>query len=392
MSVPTQPPSSSGGDEPAGGSPRPSRKDLRAAEPRPVTGAQLAIGATLGRTRPRGRVAWVLAVVVLVAVMLIPLGVFALHGRPEPAAQASVAEALPADVALDDALEVTGRLGAVPVVTLRGTLTPPQEPVTDCVITGTGRQVDAGDGVLLSVSSFSGQDGTNTTGGRGRRTYRGRLEADELGEQLAAAVRGRHEGSRLVLRSGVAAERGGSATAEVTVIDVMPTLADAFPDSVPAQPVADDLPRLTMEPDGAVSVDLSGLEAPARGSATLLVQGAGEQVHDADTLVARYQVVSWATGQVRTTSYGWQVPPALIHLGDTFAGLAQRLVDVHVGSRVLVTLPADEARGEEALAVVVDVLAIAEDSSEAAASATPTEVVRVTPSAGATAASEPAGS
>ena len=86
-----------------------------------------------------------------------------------------------------------------------------------------------------------------------------------------------------------------------------------------------------------------------------------------------------------SSSYGWTTPPGVLDMTDTLSGLAQRLADVQVGSRVVVCLPADQARGDAAIAVVVDLLAIADDSSLAAsqapASAGPSEgVVHVTPS------------
>ena len=67
--------------------------------------------------------------------------------------------------------------------------------------------------------------------------------------------------------------------------------------------------------------------------------------------------------------------PDTIDMTDTLAGLAQGLVDVPVGSRVVLSLPADQARGDEPVAVVVDVLAIVEGgaapSDAASAPATP---------------------
>lgn len=373
------------GPEPTESTQRPtrvSRKDLRAAEPKPVTGAQLAIGATLGRPRPRGHAARALALVVLAALVLIPLGIYALAGRPEPPGPAATTlPALAGDAAVSDALEVTGRLGSVPVLTLRGALTPPQTTVVDVIEVGDGHVLSPGDGVLLSVATFSGTDGTNTTGGEGRRCYRGSLDAEALGEDLAAALTGQAEGTRLVLRAPAGDGAGGT---EVTVVDIMPTLADGEAVPPASQDDSGAVPTVTAAQDGTVSVSLDGLAAPVRGSATLLIKGDGEQIRQDDSVIARYQVVSWSTGEVRTSSYGWSQPPAVIRMSDTFAGLAQRLTDVHVGSRVVVSLPADEARGQDALAVVVDVLAIGDTGdadTQPEATQAPTDVVRVTPSA-----------
>lgn len=370
------------GAEPQGASRRtrvPSRKELRAAEPKPVTGAQRAIGATLGRPRPKGRAALALAAGTVAALILIPTGVFLAHGRPGPASQVTASVTLDADVPLADALEVSGRLGSVPVLSLRGVLTAPEQPVTDTLITGQGRQVAEGDAVLLSVSVFSGQDGTNLTGGSGRTCYRGVATSAELGEDLTRAVVGSTEGSRLVLRESVTAQ-DGSAFPEVTVIDILPTLATGTPEDPSQASDGAALPAVSVAEDGSVSVSLEGLAAPSRGTSAVLVRGDGQQVQADDDIIARYQVVSWSDSQVRTSSYGHAVVPGIIHLSDTFAGLAQRLTDVSVGSRVVVALPADEARGEDALAIVVDVLAVS-DSSQPVATSVPSDVVKVVPSA-----------
>ncbi|GAV93268.1 hypothetical protein ADENT20671_0008 [Actinomyces denticolens] len=51
----------------------------------------------------------------------------------------------------------------------------------------------------------------------------------------------------------------------------------------------------------------------------------------------------------------------------TYAGLRNHLVDVPVGSRVVLALPADQARGDRPVAVVVDVLAIEDPKTDAPA-------------------------
>ena len=63
------------------------------------------------------------------------------------------------------------------------------------------------------------------------------------------------------------------------------------------------------------------------------------------------------------------------------------MVDAQVGSRLVISIPADQAAGEGAVAVVIDVLAIADDGlTDAAVPATPNPddgpgTVHVTPGA-----------
>ncbi|WP_172192549.1 FKBP-type peptidyl-prolyl cis-trans isomerase [Actinomyces faecalis] len=376
----------------AGTVPEPSAEPVRqppspaapVSEPAAVTGAQRAIGATLGRPRPRGRAAVALAVAAALAVVTVPLGLFLTGAGPSatsPAATAVPAVTLAGEAPLDEVMEVAGRAGAVPVVWLKGYLSPPSQVLTDVVVEGEGRQVAAGDGIVLLVSTFSGTDGTNTTGTEsGTRLYRGLADPHALGEVLAQAVTGAREGSRLVLRAPVDSDQGTGT--EITVVDVLPTTASG----VPVETLPQDVPQATLQEDGSMAVDVGGRPVPTHGSTTVLVQGQGEQVRSTDRLVARYTVVSWTDGAVVSSSYGWTTPPGVIDMTDTLSGLANRLVDVQVGSRVVVSLPADQARGDTAIVVVVDVLAISDGASltEAGATASPAPsdgVVYVTPSA-----------
>ena len=343
-------------------------------EPPTITGAQRAVGATLGRKRPRGAVAVILTALVVVAIIAVPV-VLARSGAGRipggAAAGGGSGVTLAADTPIDSALTVTGRIGSTPALSLKGVLAPPppKQVITDVVVQGTGRTVNEGDGVLLSVSRFSGTDGANTTGSpAGRRLFFGRLDAGVVGEAIDAAIVQAAEGSRIVLRSSV--ESGGGRVTEVTIVDVLPTLAAGA-----AQTPAAGTPSAALAEDGTISVDLTGLSAPTRSTAAVVIRGEGSQVSATDTIVARYTIVSWSGGTVRTTNYGWTAAPGTIDMTDTLAGLAQGLVDVPVGSRVVLSLPADQARGDEPVAVVVDVLAIVEGgaapSDAASAPATP---------------------
>ncbi|MGK2348099.1 hypothetical protein [Actinomyces sp. W5033] len=355
------------------------------AEPPAVTGAQRAIGATLGRPRPRGRAAVALAVLAVLAVVLIPLGLAYRGGTLAGDAAAGAAQSsLPtvrSDAPVTDVVEVAGRLGSTPVLRLLASAAPPSGVLTDVLLKGEGRTVSSGDAVLLSVSVFNGSDGANTTGtAAGTRLYRGVLDAAQVGQVLATAVEGTTEGTRLVLRAPAEAEDGSLST-EITVIDVLRTSADGTIREPPA-----GTPLAVLSPEGMMSVSLDGITAPTRPRAAVLIEGDGPQVSSTDTVVARYQTVSWNGAAVRTDSYGWHVLPGTIRMTDTLTGISSLLVDVTVGSRVVLSLPADQARGEEPVAVVIDVLAVVSQDAltDVGDSPSPTpspEVVRVTASA-----------
>ncbi|MBE6475418.1 MAG: hypothetical protein I3J03_06680 [Actinomyces succiniciruminis] len=375
--------------------PPPPEPEPEPEEPPAITGAQRAIGAALGRPRPRGHAAVVLAAIVVAAIVLVPVVVSRLGHGDTPTIVAT-GQPTAADAPIEAVLEVAGRVGAVPVVSLLAPLAPATAVTTDTLVTGDGRTLATGDAVLLSVSTFSGTSGENTTGTpTGVRIYRGTVDAASLGDVLADTVTGATEGSRLVLRAPVSADDGAVAT-EITVVDVLPTTA-----SGEERASAAGMPTVAFADDGTVSLSVQDLDAPTRAAASVLVAGTGQQINSGDVIVARYAFANWSDNSLRTSSYGATTVPGIIDMSDTMSGLAQQLVDATVGSRIVLVLPADQAAGDDALAVVIDILAVVADGTLTDATAAPSPqatptadgVVRVTPSPGAAqpAAAAPAG-
>jgi len=69
-------------------------------------------------------------------------------------------------------------------------------------------------------------------------------------------------------------------------------------------------------------------------------------------------MVSWATGQpLEKSTFGHQEPPKQLDMSNALVGVSQNLVDITVGSRVVLSLPAEQAQGKEPVVVVIDVLA-----------------------------------
>lgn len=348
-------------------------------EPAPVTGAQRAIGRALGRPRPRGRVAVGLAVLAAVAIVLVPVGLAGLHGGAASGGATASASATPtpvsADGPLDRVLTVAGRVGAVPVLSLRGSLTAASDVHTDVLTEGEGRTLATGDAVLLSVATFSGLTGENTTGtASGTRLYRGLLEEKDLGSTLAESLDGVTEGSRVVLRAPAASTDGSSST-EITVVDVLPTLAEGEERDAP-----EGAPAVSVDDAGVMSIDVSGTKAPSTSTAATLVEGTGRQVTATDRVIARYASAGW-DGNLRSSTYGETVVPGVIDMRSALAGIARSLVDVPVGSRVLLRLTADQARGDVPVTVVIDVLGVAEDDQLPEATAAPSGEVTSAPTA-----------
>ena len=325
-------------------------------EPEP-TQRQRTLGGPLGRM-PRGPLAVGLIGVVVLAMILVPLAVNKLvSGRngtgASTAAQSTV---LDGNAPLSQLLTVSGRVGSgvAPSVELNGdaSLSAPSSVLTDVVQTGQGRAVSAGTPVILQVSQFSGLNGRNTTGNEaGYKLWQGLL-GPEVGDYINAAVSGQREGARVVLREP-AEEEDGSRTTKITVVDLLPTTATGE-----AKQPAEGTPTVTEGPDGSITVSSAGLPAPTRASTEILIKGTGPQIGSQDRLIARTTMVSWASGQpLDKSTFGHQEPPKQLDMSNALVGVSQNLVDITVGSRVVLSLPAEQAQGKEPVVVVIDVLA-----------------------------------
>ena len=325
-------------------------------EPEP-TQRRRTLGGPLGRM-PRGPLAVGLIGVVVLAMILVPLAVNKLISGRNGAGTSTAAQptVLDGNAPLSQLLKVSGRVGSgvAPSIELNGdaSLSAPDSVLTDVVQTGQGRAVSEGTPVILQVSQFSGLNGRNTTGNEaGYKLWQGLLGPD-VGNYINTAVSGQREGARVVLREP-AEEDNGSRTTKITVVDLLPTTATGE-----ARQPAAGTPTVTEGPDGSITVSSAGLPAPTRVSTEILIKGTGPQIGAQDRLIARTTMVSWATGQpLEKSTFGLQEPPKQLDMSNALVGVSQNLVDITVGSRVVLSLPAEQAQGKEPVVVVIDVLA-----------------------------------
>lgn len=84
----------------------------------------------------------------------------------------------------------------------------------------------------------------------------------------------------------------------------------------------------------------AGQKPPTEMVSQTLIQGAGNKVAAADTIVVHYQGVSWKTGKVIEDVYD---APDSGQLSATIPGWQKGLVGKRVGSRVLLVLPPEDA-------------------------------------------------
>ena len=300
------------------------------------------LGGPFGRT-PRGPLAVALVGVVILAMILVPLAVNKFVTGRNGSGVSTIAQSTVLD----------GNAPLNQVLTI-ASLSAPGSVITDVVETGQGRVVSEGSPVVLQVSQFSGLDARNTTGNPdGYTLWKGTLGVPEVGADVDAAVSGQREGTRVVLRAPTE-EKDGSRTTEITVVDILPTTATGE-----TQEPAAGTPTVTEGADGAITVSSAGLPAPTRAATAVLIKGTGPQIRPQDRLIARSTMVSWSTGQTLGESYfGYQKAPETLDMSNALVGVSQNLVDITVGSRVVLSLPAEQAQGTEPVVVVIDVLAI----------------------------------
>lgn len=301
-----------------------------------------------GRHHRRRRTTRVVLAVALVAVVTLGGFLAVLHVRGGGAGEQQ--STIQSGGALDD-IRVSGRQGQTPVVTVTGS-----PHVVDAkfrtLVEGTGRTITEDSPVVLSVTAFDGTTGQILSeAGPEIRVSTATTEA--LGDDLAAAVIGSTEGSRIVfLRAIDPSQQASGATSdlEVDVVDIMSSVANGtVPSTASSGPLS-----VTLADDGPV-ITHSG-SAPTEVTTQVLLEGSGTQVASGDRVIAQYIVTDWDSGTVRSSTWSTGLPE-LIPLDTTMTGLRDALIDQRVGSRIAVTIPPDQAEGDDTLCVVVDILA-----------------------------------
>lgn len=251
-------------------------------------------------------------------------------------------------------VEISRDTDAAPVVSLEAPLAL-TFPKTEVVTAGTGEPLAEGDPVLLRLTVFDGQTGELLSSGDAPHYLAGRVDAETLTPDLKAAVLAQRVGSRLALRRPVS--RSGQQMMEIDVIDVLPTSPTGQPtDPDPGAPVQ-------LVPDSAVPEIASMVdEPPAAAYLKVIRAGEGAQVRDGQSMIANFVVWRWHDKQQTSNTWAGR-GPQVIDLAGAMTGLREQLSDQRVGSRVLMVLPPEQAKGDDTLIVVADILAVSEKTS-----------------------------
>ena len=177
---------------------------------------------------------------------------------------------------------------------------------------------------------------------------------------MAHEVNGRAEGSRLLVARPLPSLSDNTASptptarstkGEIVVIDILPTLASG---QASAQASGSGPLEVTMRDEGPIIKH--GDQLPTGPTTQPLLTGAGAQVRSDDDIVVQYFVSGWTDGIERQSTWRTGVPER-VRLSELMPGLRPLLIDQKVGSRLAITLPPDQATGDDTLCIVIDILA-----------------------------------
>lgn len=250
-----------------------------------------------------------------------------------------------------DHLEVSGRVGATPVVTLKKpiALAGAKERV---YAEGDGRVIQSGQPLLVAITAFDGDTGELLNPSGRAKLQVGFATEEHFEPALLKALIGHSEGSRIVMVRQLRADKlapGASSQFEIDVVDILPSIATGE-----ERPEANGTPLTVTIEESGPSVS-HGSELPQGLTTQVLRKGDGPQILQGDRIVAQFIMTGWSDGVVRQSTWDAGIPQ-LIDLSTAMPGLVQGLTDQRVGSRVALTIPAELSTGEDTMIVVVDIL------------------------------------
>ncbi|WP_288765774.1 hypothetical protein [uncultured Varibaculum sp.] len=246
-------------------------------------------------------------------------------------------------------VKVSGKLGEQPVVQFQGRM-PFTLPNSRLAIRGKGPLVKENTDVRVMVSVYEGATGQLVSQGGKANLFAGKANASTLPAGLLSEVVGQREGSRVIAHRPATANDGTTAM-EIDIIDILPTAVYASKLQIPPEA------GVTFSfPAGLPQFESASETHPKEAFTSVLVPGKGQQLDPKQKILAQYGV--WELDSGKTRAYTWgKAGPQEILGGSTFQSLSQQLTDLRANSRILAIIPADQATGDSALAVIMDVLA-----------------------------------
>lgn len=318
---------------------------------------QRPVGARRAKTEQRHMrsISRVHIVITMLSVMLIValLGWFLIRPMIRDAVQQqSIQPQSTAFTSVFDSFDISGRVGATPVLNLKApvVLAGSKDRV---LVEGSGRTIAENTPVVVAITAYDGQTGHMLNPSGQPKIQVGFADEHTFAPEFLRVVVGRTEGSRIAVVRHLASHAvavGASSEYEIDVIDVLPSIATGV-----EQPENNGTP-LTVEISETGPRVTHGEQVPAGLTTQILLKGEGPQVSSAGKVIAQYSLAGWSDGIVRQSTWNQGIPE-LIDLSTAMPGLVQALADQRVGSRIAITIPPDLATGEDTMIAVVDILA-----------------------------------
>ncbi|GIG34643.1 FKBP-type peptidyl-prolyl cis-trans isomerase [Cellulomonas pakistanensis] len=274
----------------------------------------------------------------------------------ETASAAATASA--EDVAALEGVTLTGEPGQEPSFEFEQPFTV-SAPVARVASPGEGDTIAEGDLVTVNLTAVSGEDGSSQGSTYGAEPQQYLADATALPEVMLAELVGQQVGARVLY-----AEPSSDLTLiwafEIVSTEAVPTRAEG----TAVTDLPEGLPTVTLDEDGAPSIEPVDAEPPTELVVQPLIQGTGAAVEAGATVTIQY--TGWLWDGTQFDSSWERGAPATFPLTNLIQGWQQGIAGQPVGSQVLLVVPPDLGYGDEdsgdipggsTLVFVVDILA-----------------------------------
>lgn len=246
-----------------------------------------------------------------------------------------------------EGVTISEDLGAEPVVEFEAPLEVAAADST-IVVAGDGDAIASGDMVIMRSAYVDASTGdTLQSWWQGAPASGLIVDPGQIGEQAAEFFTTVTIGSRFAM-AGWQSDPSGQSLSLIQVGDIDRVVAPLHAEGEPVEP-SGDFPTVTLDESGAPSLDAAPEgEAPAETTREMLIEGSGDTTHEGDFLTMHYTGWSWDTGEQFDSSWERGAPFSFNQgMQQVIAGWDQYLLDIPVGSQVMLVIPAAEAYGED---------------------------------------------
>ncbi|HJB09961.1 MAG TPA: FKBP-type peptidyl-prolyl cis-trans isomerase [Candidatus Brachybacterium merdavium] len=268
-----------------------------------------------------------------------------------------------------EGVTISEDLDAEPVVEFE----PPVEVTaadSQIVVEGEGEAIAGGDVVIMRSAYVDASSGEMLQSWwQGAPASGLIIDPEQIGEQAAEFFTTVTVGSRFAM-AGWQNDQSGQSLSLIQVGDIDRVVAPLHAEGDPQEP-SGDFPAVTLDESGAPSLDSAPEgEAPTATARELLIEGTGDPTREGDYLTMHYTGWTWSDGEQFDSSWERGAPFSFVQGAEqVITGWDEQLLDVPVGSQVMLVIPPEDAYGDqgelagETLVFVIDILDAAHDNA-----------------------------